>query len=250
MCKKGRKGMGGRYQMTRWVGLTMALVAIALLLGCGVEGRKERQRRAAAEQAAAEAEAVAAFEWPGGDRPIATLTVAGMGTIRIALYPELAPKTVENFARLAESDFYVGTTFHRVIPGFMIQGGDPNSKDDNPDNDGFGGPGYQIPDERTPAPHLRGVVSMANTGQTNSGGSQFFILHADAPHLNGHYTAFGRVVDGMDVVDEITEVELDVNGRWGPKNRPIENVVLEKVTVSGVTLAGDQDPEEESQWHS
>jgi peptidyl-prolyl cis-trans isomerase B (cyclophilin B) len=119
-----------------------------------------------------------------------------------------------------------------VIPGFMIQGGDPNTRDRDPTNDGQGGPGYLMDDEFNAAPHGRGVVSMANVGRPNSAGSQFFIVHAEnAPHLDAHYTAFGRVVSGMHIVDEIVEVERDEHGRWGPPNRPIENVVMQRVTV-------------------
>jgi peptidyl-prolyl cis-trans isomerase B (cyclophilin B) len=202
-------------------------VAVALLaaiaLGCGGETRRDEGEPAAAE--------AASFEWPTGPRDAAVLRVAGRGEIRIALYPELAPRTVANFEKLARSGFYDGTTFHRVIPGFMIQGGDPNTKDEDPGNDGRGGPGYQIPDEFGPAPHVRGAVAMANTGQPNSGGSQFFIVLQDSAHLDGHYAIFGRVVEGMDVVDAIAHVETDAAGRWGPANRPIQDVVVESVGI-------------------
>ncbi len=154
------------------------------------------------------------------------------GSIEVELFPTDAPKTVENFETLARDGFYDGVVFHRVIPDFMIQGGDPNSKDRNPNGDGHGGPGYQVEDEFSDAPHTRGVVSMANRGRPNSGGSQFFIVHAAvASNLDGKYTAFGRVVSGMDVVDTIATVEVDAHGRWGPKNRPITPVVIEKVEI-------------------
>jgi peptidyl-prolyl cis-trans isomerase B (cyclophilin B) len=173
----------------------------------------------------------AAFAWPEGPTPHAVLHVHELGDIEIALYPSLAPETVANFVHLAESDFYDGTTFHRVIPGFMIQGGDPNTKNRDPSDDGMGGPGYKIDDEFNAAPHVRGAVSMANTGHPNTAGSQFFIVHADSPHLDGKYTVFGRVVSGMDVVDAVTKVDLDVYGRWGPKNRPIADVVIDDVEI-------------------
>jgi peptidyl-prolyl cis-trans isomerase B (cyclophilin B) len=170
-------------------------------------------------------------EPPPGTLPVAVLHVRERGEIRIELLAHKAPKTVENFVKLAESGFYDGTTFHRVIPGFMIQGGDPNSRDRDPRNDGLGGPGYTIPDEPNDEPQHRGVVSMANTGAPHSGGSQFFILVADAPQLAGHYTAFGRVVAGMAVADAIVAVERDVYGRWGPLDRPRQDVVIEKVAI-------------------
>jgi len=173
----------------------------------------------------------APFVWPQGSRPVAEIVVADFGTVRVALYPELAPETVENFRKLADEGFYDGTTFHRVIPGFMIQGGDPNSRDKDPYNDGQGNPGYRIPDEFSRASHERGVVSMANEGRRDSGGSQFFIVHDDARTIDGRYTAFGRVIEGMDVVDAISEVERDELGRWGPEDRPIGNVVIERIRV-------------------
>ena len=173
----------------------------------------------------------APFAWPDGPRPMATIALAGRGEIHIALYPELAPKTVKNFIDLAAKGFYDGTTFHRVLPGFMIQGGDPMSRDKLPKNDGGGGPGYSIPDEFTRAPHERGAVSMANEGRANSGGSQFFIVHGEARHLDGKHSVFGRVTAGMDVVDAITEVEVDEHGRWGAPMRPLENVVMTTVTT-------------------
>ena len=171
------------------------------------------------------------FTWPSGPTPSTVLHIEGMGVIEIELYPSLAPKNVENFLKLASQGFYDGTTFHRVIPGFMIQGGDPNSKDKNPNSDGHGGPGYKVIDEFSNAPHARGAVSMANVGRPNTGGSQFFIVHADSRGLDGKHTIFGRVSAGMEIVDAITAVEVDVHGRWGAKNRPIANIVIEKVEV-------------------
>ncbi len=177
------------------------------------------------------AAAAADFRWPEGPRPIAILQVEGMGEIHVALYPKLAPATVENFTKLANEDFYAGTTFHRILPEMMIQGGDPDSRDDEPRNDGHGTAGYQIEDEFSEAPHVRGVISMANTGGRNTGSSQFFILRADAPHLDGKHSIFGRVVAGIEVVDAIATVERDEYGRWGPPNRPLRDVVVNKVSI-------------------
>ena len=116
------------------------------------------------------------------------------GNIQIKLFPEIAPNHVKNMVKLAQEKFYDGTTFHRVIPGFMIQGGDPNSKNPDRSTHGSGGPGYKVPAEFNPTPHKRGVVSMARAQDPNSAGSQFFICVADSHFLDGQYTAFGEVV--------------------------------------------------------
>lgn len=167
---------------------------------------------------------------PPEGRPLAVLTVQGFGEIQIELRPDEAPRTVANFVKLAESNFYDGTTFHRVIPDFVIQGGDPNSRDRDPRNDGEGGPGWTILDEPNGLGHERGALSMANRGP-NTGGSQFFLVLRDIPHLNPRHTVFGKVVAGMDVVDRIAAVETDLYGRHGPRNRPLENVVVEHVRI-------------------
>ena len=146
------------------------------------------------------------------------------GVIEVELMPEAAPKTVENFVSLVRKGFYDGLTFHRIIPGFMIQGGCP-------DGTGMGGPGWHIKGEfarngvPNPIKHTRGVISMARAMDPNSAGSQFFIMHEDAPHLDGGYAAFGHVVAGMDVVDRIAEVATDYN------DRPLTPVVMESVRV-------------------
>ena len=157
----------------------------------------------------------------------AVIHVRDFGTIRIRFFVEKAPHHVENFLKLAASGFYDGTTFHRVIPGFMIQGGDSNSKDDDPTNDGFGGPGYELSAEFNNIPHRRGIVSMARRADPNSAGSQFFVMHEDSPGwaeiLDGKFTVFGEVIEGIKVVDEIVEVERDA------KDRPLSDVVIESI---------------------
>ena len=136
--------------------------------------------------------------------PIVTIEMENGGVIKAELYPEIAPNTVNNFISLIKSGFYDGVIFHRVIPGFMIQGGDPQGT-------GMGGPGYCIRGEfsdngfKNELKHTRGVLSMARTMDPNSAGSQFFIMVGDAPHLDGDYAAFGRVTNGMDCVDKIVE---------------------------------------------
>jgi cyclophilin family peptidyl-prolyl cis-trans isomerase len=148
-----------------------------------------------------------------------------VGVIEFEFLPELAPNHVENFKKLARSDFYDGTTFHRVIPGFMIQGGDPNSRNADRSVHGTGGPGYTIDAEFSDKDHKRGVVSMARSADPNSAGSQFFIVVDDAPHLNNQYTAFGQVTKGMDVVDQIVSVPRD--GR----DNPLKPIIVEKVSI-------------------
>jgi peptidyl-prolyl cis-trans isomerase B (cyclophilin B) len=201
----------------------MLVATLGFVLGCAEPGPDERAAGAHVDPAD--------YVWPEGPNPTALVRIEGLGEIEIELYPTLAPSTVKNFTTLASKDFYAGTTFHRVIPGFMIQGGDPNSKDEDPSNDGGGGPGWHIQDEFTDAPHLRGVLSMANTGSRNSGSSQFFFLHGDAPHLNGKHSVFGRVTKGMEVLDAIAAVETDEHGRWGPAHRPLTNVVVADIEV-------------------
>ena len=157
------------------------------------------------------------------DRPIAVIET-NFGNIVIQLFPDVAPGHVENFVKLAQDGFYDGTTFHRVIPGFMIQGGDPNSKDEDRSNDGQGGPGYTINAEFSDVPHKRGILSMARAQDPNSAGSQFFIVVADSNFSDGQYTVFGEVIEGMDVADKIVNVERD-----GMDN-PLEKVTM-KVTI-------------------
>ncbi len=131
------------------------------------------------------------------------------GNIELKFFPDVAPNHVNNFIELAKKGFYDGTTFHRVIPGFMIQGGDPNSKNPDKSKHGMGGPGYTVKAEFNDKPHKRGTLSMARSADPNSAGSQFFICVADAPFLNKQYTVFGEVVSGMDVVDKIVSQPRD-----------------------------------------
>ena len=148
-----------------------------------------------------------------------------LGTIVLEFFEEDAPKHVANFKKLAGEGFYDGITFHRVIPGFMIQAGDPLTKDDDRSNDGTGGPGYTIDAEFNSRKHLRGTLSMARKPDPNSAGSQFFICLKPQPGLDGQYTIFGQVTEGMDVVDKIAEVQRD------KKDNPLQKVVMEKVSI-------------------
>lgn len=156
--------------------------------------------------------------------PIVTIEMESGDIMKAELYPEIAPNTVNNFISLIKNGFYDGVIFHRVIPGFMIQGGDPNGT-------GIGGPGYSIKGEfsangfKNDLKHSRGVLSMARTMAPNSAGSQFFVMHEDSPHLDGQYAAFGKLIEGEDVVDKICAVRTDYN------DKPRTPQVMKKVTV-------------------
>lgn len=156
--------------------------------------------------------------------PIVTIEIENGKTITAELFPEIAPNTVNNFISLIKKGFYDGLTFHRVIYGFMLQGGCPEGT-------GMGGPGYSIKGEfsgngfKNELKHTEGVLSMARSMMPDSAGSQFFIMHKAAPHLDGQYAAFGKVTDGMDVVNEIAEVDTDFS------DKPLDPQVIKKITV-------------------
>lgn len=133
------------------------------------------------------------------------------GDIQLKFFPDVAPKHVQNMVKLAKEKFYDGTIFHRVIPGFMIQGGDPNSKNHDRSRHGMGGPGHRVNAEFSNRPHKRGTLSMARSQDPNSAGSQFFICVADSNFLDGQYTVFGEVVNGMETVDRIVNAKRDGN---------------------------------------
>ena len=190
----------------------IALLLPLLIVGCG--------KKAAPEE-----------DTMNAQNPIATITMEDGGVIKLELYPEIAPNTVKNFIHLANSGFYDGVIFHRVIEGFMIQGGDPDGR-------GTGGPGYRIKGEfsnnnhKNDLSHERGVISMARQGNPyfpasayNTAGSQFFIMHADSDFLDGDYAAFGKVIEGMDVVDRIATTETDGS------DRPLETQTMQNVRV-------------------
>ena len=150
------------------------------------------------------------------------------GEMTIAFWPDVAPKTVENFKKLAQKGFYDGTAFHRIIKGFMIQGGCPNTKEGEKGAPGTGGPGYQIKAEFNSKAHVRGVVSMARSASPDSAGSQFFICHGDARFLDRQYTAFGELVTGEDVLEKIANVPT---GGGDEKSTPLTRVALESVRI-------------------
>ena len=167
------------------------------------------------------------------DQKVAVISTK-FGDMVVEFFPDVAPKHVENFQILAEEGYYNGTTFHRVIPGFMIQGGDPNSKDLDRMNDGTGGragkffgigrendpESWTVPAELNDTPHQRGTLSMARSQNIDSGSSQFFICHDNAPFLDGQYTVFGQLISGIEVVDEIVNSERD------PRDNPLDRVEM------------------------
>ncbi len=167
--------------------------------------------------------------------PVVTITMEDGGVITAELYPEIAPNTVNNFISLINKHFYDGVIFHRVIPGFMIQGGDPDGR-------GTGGPGYSIRGEfaangfNNTLRHTAGVLSMARAMHPDSAGSQFFIMHEDAPHLDGQYAAFGKVTSGMDVVDRIATAKRNFS------DKPLHDQRIKTMTVD---TAGVEYPEPE-----
>jgi len=165
--------------------------------------------------------------------PVVTMEINNGGIIKIELFPEIAPNTVNNFIDLVSKGFYDGLTFHRVIPGFMIQGGCPEGT-------GMGGPGYGIKGEfsgngvKNDLKHEKGVISMARSGHPDSAGSQFFLMVEKAPHLDGQYAAFGKIIEGMDNSDSIVKTKCDYN------DKPYEDQIMNKVTVDTFGVQYDE----------
>ncbi|MBQ4046872.1 MAG: peptidylprolyl isomerase [Clostridia bacterium] len=194
--------------MNKKIWLVLMLVLALMLAGCSKTEKAE-------EKAAVD---------PAAPHPVVTIEMKDRGTIKVELYPEQAPNTVANFVTLVQEGFYDGLTFHRIIPGFMIQGGDPMGM-------GIGGPGYSIKGEfsqngvQNDLKHTRGVISMARSARPDSAGSQFFIMHKDAPHLDGQYAAFGKLTAGEDTLDEIAEVDTDYS------DRPLDEQKIKTVTI-------------------
>jgi cyclophilin family peptidyl-prolyl cis-trans isomerase len=184
---RDRKGLVEKVKnslsMKGLVVLAALLISAFAVVGCGGSDKQENSDQNAAKKLVE--------------------IVTNRGKIVFELYPDKAPKTVDNFIKLANSGFYDGIKWHRVDPGFVIQGGDPLSKDNDPRNDGTGGPGYTIEAEFNDMKHITGTVAMARKQDVDSAGSQFYICLAPAPHLDGKYTIFGKVVEGMDVVNSI-----------------------------------------------
>jgi peptidyl-prolyl cis-trans isomerase B (cyclophilin B) len=201
--------------MKKWLVITMIFTMVLMTACQGSKGKVETP--ASSESSGTEVAKT-------GVGPTATITVKGFGDIIVELDPTAAPNTVKNFMSLSNDGFYDGLIFHRIISGFMIQGGDPKG-------DGTGDPGYGIKGEfasngvENPIKHVKGVISMARSAEPDSAGSQFFIMHGDADYLDGEYAAFGRVISGLDIVDKIAAVKTAAG------DRPETDVVIEKITL-------------------
>ncbi len=200
----------------------MLILGISLLAACSNGELEETESKETENNEEAEEEPT--YKGENEEAPIVTMTMEGGGEVIIELYPQLAPNTVNNFISLVQDGFYDGLIFHRVIPGFMIQGGDPEGT-------GGGGPGYSIKGEfesndfSNKLEHERGVLSMARSQSPDSAGSQFFIIHEDSSHLDGDYAGFGQVIEGMDVIDDIVDVPT------GDQDRPEEEQKIKSMTV-------------------
>ncbi len=209
--------------MKRMICLLTALLLLVSLCACAAQEAPAPAVQAPAQEAPAQ-ESSDVPEIVKG-----SIDMGEYGVIEFELYPRIAPQSVYNFCALAREGFYDGLIFHRVIKGFMIQGGDPTGT-------GFGGPGYSIKGEfglngiSNSLSHTRGVISMARSQALDSAGSQFFIVHKDSTQLDGQYAAFGRVTDGMETVDRIANIRTDAN------DRPYKDIAIQSITIEDVTL--------------
>jgi len=200
-------------ELKKMLGILLCMVILISVAGCSTLSEPNKKNGGASVGSTNE-----------NKNPIVTIEMENGDIIKIELYPDIAPNTVNNFISLVNKKFYDGVIFHRVIPGFMIQGGDPQGT-------GTGGPGYSIKGEFTSngfkndLKHTRGVVSMARTPDPDSAGSQFFIMVDEAPHLDGEYAAFGKVIEGMEAVDRIVAVETD------SRDKPLKEQKMKSVTV-------------------
>lgn len=205
--------------MFRIRGTALCMMVAAAVFGAGDASAADAPAKAAAPAAKAAGDEVAILE-------------TSRGRMVVEFWEKDAPKTVANFKKLARQGFFDGTGFHRIIKGFMIQAGDPKSKNPKATDLGTGDPGYKIPDEFNARKHVKGVLSMANSGTPNSAGSQFFIMHAAAPNLDGKYTAFGRLIQGTDVLDAIANSPTGPNAMMGgEKSRPLEWTTMKSVKI-------------------
>ncbi len=210
--------------MKKYISLFLAAVlmlSVFSFAGCSSDKTDENNKN---DESVSDASTDSAY-------PVATITVKDFGVMKVELYYDKAPNTVLNFISLANKGFYDGLTFHRIYKGFMIQGGCP-------DGTGGGDPGYSIKGEfsgngvENDLAHTRGVISMARSGHPDSAGSQFFIMHEDAPHLDGQYAAFGKVIEGLDVLDKIADAEVTLNMSNGEMSTPVEKVIINSITVN------------------
>lgn len=226
-------------------------LVFALTIGCALAlvacGPKPREKELALHETPEFKESIEAFSWPSEPSHIVALEIAGRGIIRLGLYEQVAPVTVAHVVDCVTRGVYDDTLFHRVIKDFMVQGGNPNTRKRGPGTTRGDWGDLRVEDEYRAIHHDRGVVAMANLGRPGSARSQFFIVHRDSHHLDGKYTAFGRVLSGLDVVDEIADVETDKVGRWGEKDNPLETVILQRATLErGAVAASGTEPAPEA----
>ena len=228
MTRKQREAYEAQQRMKKTIiiaaAAVAAFIAIVAIVYFATQEKPAANTNSAETGKNVEMVPVSTSEYAQENDPVVTITMENGGEIVLQLFPAAAPNTVANFVELAQSGYYDGLIFHRVIPGFMIQGGDP-------EGNGYGGPGYYIKGEfadnghENNISHKRGVISMARSNAPDSAGSQFFIMHADANYLDGQYAAFGEVLSGIEVVDEIAAVKTDVG------DKPVEDVVIKSITV-------------------
>jgi peptidyl-prolyl cis-trans isomerase B (cyclophilin B) len=203
-------------------------IAVGMMVAAGLSAAGG----ASAADPPAKAAAPAASKAAAAGEEVAILETS-RGRMVVEFWEKDAPKTVANFKKLARQGYFDGTGFHRIIKGFMVQAGDPKSKNPKAPDLGTGDPGYKIPDEFNARKHVKGVLSMANSGTPNSAGSQFFIMHAPAAHLDGKYTGFGRLIEGMDVLDAIANSPTGPNAMMGgEKSRPLEWTTMKSVKIA------------------
>ena len=217
--------------MFRIRGTALGMMMAAGLVAAGGASAADTPAKAAAPAAKAAAKTTAPAKAAAAGEEVAIMETS-RGRMVVEFWEKDAPKTVANFKKLARQGFFDGTGFHRIIKGFMVQAGDPKSKNPKAPDLGTGDPGYKIPDEFNARKHVKGVLSMANSGTPNSAGSQFFIMHAAAPHLDGHYTAFGHLIEGMEVLDAIANSPTGPNAMMGgEKSRPLEWTTMKSVKI-------------------
>jgi len=228
MFRNAQKNQG----RAKWlIFLVFSIGAVIVVYGYQLTlnfGEKMMDKKVAKEENYKDNSQTASLSMTTKTNTVNVLMKTNYGSIKLELFTKDAPETVNNFLNLSKDGFYDGVRFHRVIKGFMIQGGDPNSKDDDWSNDGIGGPGYSFKDEINSHKITRGVLAMANAGP-NTNGSQFFIVTTDsAPWLDGKHTVFGKVFEGMDVVDKIENTAVDK----ARGDHPVENITIESISIA------------------
>lgn len=223
------------------IALCLGIIAATLaLVACEPKGRRAHQRQEPiTEDFKAEAET---FTWPDEPSHVVALEIEGYGTVRLGLFDQVAPKSVAHIVDCVTRGVFDDTLFHRVIKDFMVQGGDPSTRKRGPGTTRGDWGDLSVEDEYLPVHHDRGVVALANRGRPGTARSQFFIVHQDSHHLDGKYSPFGKVLAGLELVDEIASVETDKFGRWGEKDTPIENVILLRAVLESGPLGAPDTP--------